>query len=489
MRDRLLTLVLAAASLLAFYILFVPRSQPEERITRPTSEELGPNGYAALVRWLEGQGVKTASFRERFGRLADAPGVPQKTGNLLVSTVPHYYPMRDSEREPLHSWISAGNTLLLVAGLSDTPDWSMNRGADPEFMMHMQSMTGLWFRMVRDERGRKVPGPRLMSVPPGTGTAADEEAQLEKELEAADDAEAADAPEAGDAPGADEDPNAEDDQAADTQDGEEDDGSDAFEDAFAAVRQLAEPKRYEMTPTASHPLLAGVGSVHTLSDYPTVKWDAIGYSNPLLALAREKDIDTPMLWLMPFGDGQIIVCAYGNVFTNKVIGSADNARFLANVVAASVRGEGRVILDDAHQGRVAFYDPEAFFGDSRLHRSLWWLLGLWLVFVLGSQRLRSATSRWSPVDITTFVRATGGFMARVLKPASAGLRLIENFFDDVRRRAGLTEGDEPVWDWLRAHAGEHVAALRKIHDDAMRGRRIDLPRLQNLLVQLRACLK
>ena len=43
-----------------------------------------------------------------------------------------------------------------------------------------------------------------------------------------------------------------------------------------------------------------------------------------------------------------------------------------------------MIIDDAHQGLVSFYDPDKFFGDSRLHRTLLWLLGLWLVFVLGT---------------------------------------------------------------------------------------------------------
>ncbi len=113
---------------------------------------------------------------------------------------------------------------------------------------------------------------------------------------------------------------------------------------------------------------------------------------------------------------------------------------LANIVRWSLRDGGKVIIDDAHQGLVAFYDPEAFFGDSRLHATLWWLLGLWLLFVLASQRLRPSQSSWNPVDITGFVRATGGFMARVMRPATVGQQMIANFFNDARKRLRPARG-------------------------------------------------
>ena len=66
------------------------------------------------------------------------------------------------------------------------------------------------------------------------------------------------------------------------------------------------------------------------------------------------------------------------------------------IVRSSLGANGRVIIDDAHQGLVSFYDPDKFFGDSRLHRTLLWLVGLWLVFVLGPRRLRGATSAPAP---------------------------------------------------------------------------------------------
>jgi hypothetical protein len=452
-RDRLLTLLLAAGALFAFYALFAPRTGPKELMTRPTSIERGPNGYLGLQRWLAEQGVATASMRDRYSRLAEVTG-SASSGNLLLSTAPHFYPTRDSELRPLQDWISAGNTLLLVAGISDTPEWSMNTGEDPMLLSHLAEITGLSFTMVVDS----------------TGT------------EQVDEASAADAGD--DADGS---PSAAPEEEAGTQETP----ADALRKARAAVdvlQRYLEPQRFEMKPIAAHPLLEGVRTVATKSEYPTSKF--VPYSTALfLELARETDTDVPVLWLLPYGSGQIIVCAYGNVFTNKVLGEADNARLFANIVASSVRGQGKVIFDDAHQGLVAFYDPEAFFGDPRLHRSLWWLLGLWLLFVLGPLRLRAGVSRWAPLDITSFVRATGGFMARVLKPASAAQRLIRNFLDDVRRLTGLPDAEPAVWEWLRQHAPADAEQLRQLHDRAAGGRGVDLPRLQNLLVQLRASIK
>jgi hypothetical protein len=118
-------------------------------------------------------------------------------------------------------------------------------------------------------------------------------------------------------------------------------------------------------------------------------------------------------------------------------------------------------------------------------------VALWLVFVLGPQRLRAAASRWQPVDVTSFVRASGGFMARVLRPAVAGQQLFVNFFNDVRRRVGLPPNGEPVWDWMnaqRALPAPDLDRLHDLHDKVMRGRRVDLPVLQTLLVRARATL-
>lgn len=443
MKERLLTLALAVGAFAAFYAVMAPKPQgPQQQATRPISTEGGPNGYLGLVRWLESERVPVLSLRERFPKLSDVAGLESHTGNLLITAAPHLYPVRDSEILPLHSWVQRGNTLLIVAGLSDTPDWSMEPGGDADFLDHLQSITRMQFAQHVDE------------------------ADADDEDDAAEDDEQRDevSPEA-DAPTA--------------------------AEILAAQTRLPEPLRFEMRPAGTHPLLEGVNKVSATSEYQTSKWDGWAKDNGALELAHDPESGVPVLWLLSEGNGQIIVSAYGSILGNKLLGEDDNARLLANIVRWSLRGAGKVIIDDAHQGLVAFYDPDAFFGDSRLHATLWWLLGLWLLFVLGSQRLRPSQSSWNPVDITGFVRATGGFMARVMRPATVGQQMIANFFNDARKRHGLPADGSPMWDWLNAQtvvAERDVERLQALHAKVQQGHRVDLSQLHNLLIRLRTAL-
>jgi hypothetical protein len=423
-KDRLITLALAMGALAAFYVLFAPKPQlPQERVTRPLSTEAGPNGYLGLQRWLVGAKIPVISLRDRYGSLATITPAAKK-GNLLITTAPHLYPLRGSEAQPLQDWITAGNTLLVVAGLSDTPEWSMGQGADPQFMDHMQTMTGLTFKMIPPPQPK--PGDKVEPAAP--------------------------------------------------------------RDAVLAITRLVEPARFESAPNGKHPLLDGVRSILAVSEFPTAQWQASSDRGVVLELASDRKAGVPALWLMPYGDGQIIFSAYGSLFTNKVLDQLDNARLLANVVHWSLGTKGHVIIDDAHQGLVSFYDPEKFFGDARLHRALLWLLALWLVFVLGPRRLRGTPDSWNPLDVTSFVRATGGFMARVLRPAAAGQRLFANFFNEIRSRLGMTIDGAPLWDWLAARSVIPVADLNRLqhlHRRLAEQRRIDLAELHNLLARVR----
>jgi hypothetical protein len=453
MKDRLLTLAFALGALVAFYVVMAPKpSAPQERVTRPISTESGPNGYLGLVRWLEKERVPVLSLRERFGRLQELPGIESGTGNLLVSTAPHLYPMRSSEFAPLRGWIQRGNTLLVVAGLSDTPDWSMEAAGDEQFLEHLQVLTRMSF----------TPASAGADADSGAGTSTNET-----------------------------DGNAPDDKA--TKDGavKNEARDNGVKSLIEARTKLDPPLRFEMQPAGAHPLLAGVTKVSALSEYPTTKWAGWFNETGAMELAHETDSGAPALWLLPAGQGQIIVSAYGSILTNKLLGDDDNARLLANIVRWSLHDGGKVIIDDAHQGLVTFYDPEAFFGDKRLHVTLWWLLGLWLLFVIGSQRLRPAQSSWNPVDLTSFVRATGGFMARVMRPAAAGQQMIANFFNDARKQQGLPADGMPVWDWLRAQpvfSSEDIDRLQTLHAKVQSRERVDLSQLHNLLARLRAAL-
>jgi hypothetical protein len=447
MKDRLFTLALAIGAFIAFYAVMAPKpSAPQELATRPISTEGGPNGYLGLVRWLESEHVPVLSMRERFTKLDGLAGLETHKGNLLITAAPHLYPVRDTEILPLRRWVQRGNTLLIVAGLSDTPDWSMEPGGDAQFLEHLQAMSRMSFvqRTEGDDEDE--------------GTGEENDAKTD---EADDDADNAEADEPTPA------------------------------EVIAAQTKLTKPLHFEMRPAGAHPLLEGVNKVSARSEYLTAKWEGWAKDTGVLELAHEPESGVPVLWLLPEGKGQIIVSAYGSILGNKLLGENDNARLIANIVRWSLGGSGKVIVDDAHQGLVSFYDPDAFFGDSRLHATLWWLLGLWLLFVLGSQRLRPSQSRWNPVDITGFVRATGGFMARVMRPATVGQQMIANFFNDARKQAGLPADGTPMWDWLSARtvvSEQDVARLQALYAKVQEGRRVNLSQLHNLLIRLRAAL-
>jgi hypothetical protein len=255
-----------------------------------------------------------------------------------------------------------------------------------------------------------------------------------------------------------------------------------------ALKQISQGEDLTLEARGEHPLMQGVHSLHAVSPLPSSHWRASPMDrSALLQIAQLKRQGYPALWLRRQGNGRIIVIAVASLFSNRLIGDQDNAQLLSNLVGWSAHDGGAVIFDDAHQGSVAYYDAKAFFADSRLHRSLGWILLLWFIFVLGVQRLRSRARVWNPIDVTAFVAVSGEFFASTLPPAVAGQRLLQNFFNTIRRRLNLPQDGNPVWEWLAAQAGvapNALAELRRLDARVQAGRRVDLLRLQNLLSQL-----
>jgi Domain of unknown function (DUF4350) len=250
-------------------------------------------------------------------------------------------------------------------------------------------------------------------------------------------------------------------------------------------------RRLELAPAGPHALLAGVEHVIALSPLPASRW-SLGASNGILALGLAKRVDDgdAALWLERRGAGQIIVCAAGSVFSNAGLALGDNARLLTNILGWSLGPSGTVIFDDAHQGQTAFYDAKAFFADPRLHRTLGWIVLLWLVFVLGPLPLRATRSRPQPLDETAYVEASARYLAAVVPERDAARRLIENFLEKLRERLSL--GDEgAALSWLDRQARVSPARCRELracYARALAGERVDLTATQNLLVELQRSL-
>jgi hypothetical protein len=255
-----------------------------------------------------------------------------------------------------------------------------------------------------------------------------------------------------------------------------------------SLQALIAPTHPDLLPNGHQPLFEGVRTLATASDLGASRWlPSPRDSAPLLELAQRADTHEAALWLKGQGQGRIVISAYADLFSNGQLGMADNAQLLSNLLAAYLGPGGAVIFDDAHQGVVDFYDPGAFFADPRLHHTLLWLLLLWLLFVLGAQRLRTSGALHRPVDDTAMLEASAGFLANMLSTAATARRLLELFFNVLRRRLAQPPNGQPVWNWLEAHArvrSQDLDELKRLYQRAYADERIDLVRLQSLLSQL-----
>lgn len=415
-----MTLLCALGALLVFVTLFIhgpPLEAP--RAAPPTTLERGGSGLFAARAWLQAEGIRTLSLRERLDALARRSDLPPR-GNLLIVLLPAVTAYKSSETRALDNWLRAGNTLLLLAALSDEPDWAHSGDARADVTL----LSGLELVFAK-----KQPDPDWPQA-----KAAQERARL----------------------------------------------------SSPPVLRFTEPLRSTLIANRPHPLLAGVNDAVAFSDFMTSTWDVrLPRAGFALALAHQRELGEDVLWLRPAGEGSIILSGFGSLFCNRLIGEADNARLLANIVAQTLGAGGAVLFDDAHQGLVDAYDPAKFYRDPRLYATLGVLLGGWLVWVLGGTRLRVPRVPAAAPREADLVRTTGLFLARVLRPAAAARRMFEHFFRRLQQRSHSASAPAP-WEWLENHprlAAHDVRQLRAWYADAYSERRVPLLRLHNLIVR------
>lgn len=447
MRERGVTLLLALAAFAAFYAIWLrpaPSLEAGAEGARPTTAERRGNGFAALFDWLQSSGVEARSFRDRYTALPDVPS----RGNLLILSLPGVESFRNEEYAALDAWIRRGNTLLINAALLDQPGWAAARTSGT--VVEIESLTGIEFETREAREARLDPRP------------------LSQRVREAD---------------------ARDEKKNDEGEGEEE------ESAAASNAQtiLENPEPTTLTGTGPHALLAGVKSLSLESDYPAERWVLrMPYDNFVLTLARAPGGEGA-LFEQRLGAGRILLSAGGSMFTNRALGSADNARLMANIVGASVGPDGLVLFDDLRQGLSAHYDPARFYRDGRLWRTMGILVALWLVWVLGSTRLRAPAIESRDPSEAELVRSAGGLISRTVAPHHTALRLFDHFFVRIARAArstGSERGD--LWHWLERHAAilpQELDRLKDWYALAHAERKVPLADLQNLLDNLERRLK
>ena len=166
----------------------------------------------------------------------------------------------------------------------------------------------------------------------------------------------------------------------------------------------------------------------------------------------------------------MIVVGSGTLLTNRNIGGGDTRRFVANLLEHH-SGSGARDLRRHAPGLSTLYDSTAFFKDSRLHATLGFLIAAWLVYLLGSSNrlVPPVTARAAPRQ-SDFLAAAGGFMARRLDRCAAGLLLIDEWFDEVRRARRLPSATVPPWAELAATPTLARATLDELRDSHDRAR-------------------
>jgi len=454
MRERGVAFLLALAALAAFYGLWLrpsPSFDPDADIARPTTAERRGNGYAGLYEWLQRSGVEVRSLRERYGVLPDLDLAP--SGNLLILSLPAVEVFHSDELSALDRWVRRGNTLLINAALLDQPDWAARRSAGA--VVEIESLTAIEFETPKARESRLDDTPLAQRV---------------READA---------------------------RAAKRKGGQEDEDEES-EDEFDLTRgKLLEiPGRITLNATGPHVLLEGVKTLELVTDYSAEDWSLrMPYDNFVLTLARTAGGEGA-LFEQRVGEGRVLLSTGGSMFTNRALGNADNARLLANIVSARMSRDGVVLFDDLRQGLSASYDPARFFEDPRLYKTMFIVLGLWLVWVLGSTRLRAPPIELHDPSEAELVQHAGGLIARTVTPSRTAVRLFELFFARVARAARRTGGKVPErgeqWQWLERHGAilpQELDQMKAWYADAHAARKLPLIDLQNLLDHLESRLK
>lgn len=437
MNERLVSLGGACAALVIVFILLVPHKSSEPgRLSLPTTEDRGPYGLQGLKRWLDEGGVRTLTLRRRYNTLSRAASMPD-TGNLLITSLPHRRAARDWERQHLVEWVRKGNSILVLAAVRDSPPWSFS-GIGPVARAGEATRPSSFTGVMKDLGFTfAVEESRSSASTKRGGRAPDREPSPR-----------------GDGPS----------------------GKRGWQ---------------QLRPQGPHPVLRQVDSVRVSESRPRLRW-RLEPGQPhrtTFVLLRHDDDGAPGLWQARIGKGTAWISAYADLFGNVSLGQPDNARLLGNLVHASLAPDGVVLFDDIHQGLSDLYDPEAFYEDSRVSHTLWFVIALWLIYIVGrSNRLAPLHPGHDGPQAVDFTRAVGGLFARRVSPARVAGGLLTSFFNEVRAGHGLPTNGEPVWDILARSSKINtraLVALQTAHARLPETRRADLVRVTNLIRAIR----
>jgi hypothetical protein len=192
-------------------------------------------------------------------------------------------------------------------------------------------------------------------------------------------------------------------------------------------------------------------------------------------------------WQMKAGNGQIILMLTPDIFSNHQLNDANNAQFFVNVLNQALSPQGKVLFDDYHFGLSELYDPQNFFKDPRLHKTLLCLGLLWGFYVVGySPRLAPIRLKGGKLSLLDFTDTTASFFARRVGKRQLAEALVKHLLMDICQRRHLV-GEDQALLWLSQHRKikSQQLALLKL---ALEKQRLSLPILTNTLIDIRTTL-
>ncbi len=429
MKDRLITLLGAAiAFYLLFRLLFPNISFTDDKISFPTTQDRGKYGIAGLKQWLDTSNVPTFSLRERYQSLISNPQLAE-TGNLLITSLPQRLASRNNEREQLTNWLRNGNHAVVLIAMSDWPEW-----ADRRRSTTVDSMLSSLDLKMKSNNAQEKPE------------------------------------------------NDSDGKNTDKQ------------DIKHQIDSLIKPQEHarKLTATTNHPISKGIHSLHaTWLDSEGINWQLKGRSDPrsMSILFRDNEDLQPAIWMGFMGSGTVIISRHADMFSNVSLGKADNARFVENIISQLLSPTGKIIFDDMHQGLSAIYDPDAFFRDPRLHHTLFFMLALWIIYVMGhTNRFLLTREKLALLNLRDHIKGIGNLFARRLHTSAVALRQAQHFFNEVRSYYGMPQNGQPVWELLEENAAIDSHKLRSVihtYKKALQHKNVNLVRFINKLNLIR----
>lgn len=266
-------------------------------------------------------------------------------------------------------------------------------------------------------------------------------------------------------------------------------GLDAVGPGGALGGFLVTPAVSRWAPALRHPLTEGVRAVEAVSDRAAPPC-AVGLPQGRGALALLRSTDTAGggradgAWLLPRGDGWVVLAAQATPLANRALGRADNARWASNLIRNALGPGGIVIFDDGLQGAPVPWDLRRLLADPRLHASLGAVLLLWLAWVAGGTRLRVPPPAPRVPGPAALVAAEGRLLARALEPREASAALLECFVTQLPEPARAAPED-----WLAARTRAAPGDLEQLRVWRRRleaGGTVQPDPLHDLLTRLRS---